>query len=76
MKPLRLQALYTVNALAEAAGVGRRRFHRLLRSVDVRFLRLGRLTFVTMTELETKVPELWESIQATETLRRALDDST
>ncbi len=74
-RPLRLQALYSVNALASAAGVGHRRFQRLLRSVDVRFLRLGRLVFVTVTELEEKCPELWESIQATEVLRRSLDDT-
>jgi len=35
---------------------------------------VGRLLLVPLAELEEKVPALWESVRAAESLRRALDD--
>ena len=70
---LPLQALYRVSELARAASVSHRRLKRLLRIEGVRTFHVCRALFVPLTELEDKVPALWESIKAAETLRRALD---
>jgi hypothetical protein len=74
IKPLPLQAFYRVGDLARASGVPHRQFQRLLKSEDVRVYRVGRLLLVPLTELEDKVPLLWESVKAAESLRRVLHD--
>jgi hypothetical protein len=73
-KPLAVKALYSVNALARAAGIGHRPLQRVLAVMDVRVVRVGRFLFVPLTELEEKFPPLWESIRTAETLR-AFDDA-
>jgi hypothetical protein len=72
---LRLKALYPVSELARAIGVSHRRLQKLLQIEEVRVYRVGRFLFVPLTELEEKVPPLWESIKAGEAMRRALDDA-
>jgi hypothetical protein len=47
---------------------------RLLRSLDVELLRMGKYAFVPLTELEAKAPALWESIRAVQTLLTSLTD--
>ncbi len=61
---LPLSALYTVAALARASGVERRRLLRVLEAAGVKFLRCGRYSLVALSELERKVPVLWDSIKA------------
>lgn len=68
---LPIQALYSINQLARAAGVPHRRLQRLLRVEGVRVLGVGRFLLVPLTELEEKVPELWESMKAAEALRES-----
>ena len=72
---LPIQALYPVSELARAVGVTHRRLQKLLKIEGVHVYRVGRFLFVPMTELEEKVPPIWESIKASESLRRALDDA-
>ena len=69
LEALPIQALYSVNQLAGAGGVPHRRLQRLLKLEEVRVLRVGRFLLVALTELEEKVPLLWESIRAAEALR-------
>jgi hypothetical protein len=72
---LRLHALYRVSELAKAVGVSHRRFQRLLRVQGVQLLRCGRFMYVPLSELEDKIPPLWDSIKAAEMLRSAIDDA-
>jgi hypothetical protein len=69
IKALPIQALYSVNQLARAAGVPHRRLQRLLKLEEVRVLHAGRFLLVALTEIEDKLPLLWESIKAAEALR-------
>lgn len=71
---LPLQPLYPMSELAHAMGISHRKLQMLLETEDVRVLRAGRFLFVPLTELEAKVPTLWESIRAVETLHRALEE--
>jgi hypothetical protein len=71
---LPIQALYPVSELARVMGVSHRRLQKLLETSEVYVMRAGRFLYVPLTELEEKVPPLWESIKAAESLRRALDD--
>ena len=74
VKPLPIQALYYVSQLARATGVTHRRIQRLLSTEGVRVYQLGRDVIVPLTELEEKVPHLWESVRAVQSLRAGLDD--
>ena len=59
MAELPLRAAYTV-----AARIERRRLRRALDEAGVIFLRSGRVNLVSLSELERKVPTLWEGIKA------------
>jgi hypothetical protein len=72
---LPIQALYPVSELARSIGVSHRRLQKLLKLEEVRVYRVGRFLFVPLTELEEKVPPIWESIKAGESMRRALDEA-
>jgi excisionase family DNA binding protein len=73
MKELPLRALYSVAELARAGGVERRKMRRLLQQAGVRVLRVGKLWCVSVSELEERVPTLWEGIRSVETLRHVGD---
>jgi hypothetical protein len=75
IEALPIQALYSVSQLARAMGVTHRRLQKLLKIEEVQVFRVGRFLLVPLTELEEKVPPLWESVKAAESLRRALDDA-
>jgi hypothetical protein len=64
MNDLPLRALYTVGDLARAAGVQPRRMGRILEQAGVSFVWSGRARLVSLSELERKVPPLWEGIKA------------
>jgi hypothetical protein len=66
---LEVKALYSVPALAHAAGVTRYLMLRLLRANHVNFVRAGRSLLVPLSEVETRIPVLWRSILAAEGLR-------
>jgi hypothetical protein len=64
LKPLPLQALYTVAQLARAIGISHRRFARLLAGWNILTLTVGKEQWVPMSELEGKLEPLWDSILA------------
>lgn len=64
MADLPLRAAYTVAELARASRIERRRLRRALDDAGVIFLRSGRVNLVSLSELERKVPTLWEGIKA------------
>jgi hypothetical protein len=61
---LPLKAVYTVGTLARAGSMDRRVLVKILEDNEVRFVRSGRFWFVSITELERKLPPLWEGIKA------------
>ena len=71
---LPIRALYYVSHLARAMGVSHRRLLRLLNIEGAKVFRDGRFILVPLTELEDKVPVLWESLRAADALRGTLDD--
>ena len=75
IESLPIQALYPVSELARAMGISHRQLQKLLKTAEVCLMRAGRFLYVPLTELEEKVPPLWESLKAAESLRRALDDA-
>ena len=66
---LEVKALYSVAALAHAAGVTPYLMLRLLRANGVNFVRAGRSVLVPLSEIETRIPALWRSILAAEGAR-------
>ena len=60
---LPLKVTYTVAALARAIGIGRVRMARLLRSQQVVTYLAGSTMIVPRSEIEEKLPALWESIR-------------
>ena len=71
---LNLQSFYGVCALAEVANVSRYVMNRLLRLAGVRFQRIGRSVLVPVSEIEEKIPLLWNSLQVLERVRRAASE--
>jgi hypothetical protein len=68
--PLGVQALYTIPALARVAKVTRYLLRRLLLASGVQLLRSGRLIYVPLSEIERRIPPLWQSICAGERVVR------
>ncbi len=68
MTGLPLRAAYSVGELARAARIDRRRLHRILKNAGVSFLMSGNFHLVSISELERKVPALWEGIKTAYTL--------
>ena len=67
---LEVRALYSVPALAQIANVSRDMLRRVLRTSGVTFLRAGRVLLVPLSEIQSKVPPLWKTLEAAELLRR------
>jgi hypothetical protein len=67
---LEVRALYSVTALAQIANVSRDMLRRVLRSSGVTFLHAGRVLLVPLSEIRSKVPPLWKTLEAAELLRR------
>ncbi len=64
IEDLPLRAACTVTELARATRIERRRLQRVLEEAGVRFVPCGRARLVSLSEIERKVPLLWEGIQA------------
>jgi hypothetical protein len=60
----KLRAHYGIGVLAELASMTRHVMLRLLRRSKVRFVRLGRVSLIPLTELEDRVPTLWRYLHA------------
>jgi hypothetical protein len=69
--PLEVQALYSIAALARAAHVHKRTLQRVLKANHVELLHAGRALFVPLSEIQRKIPALFASLQAAETIRQA-----
>jgi excisionase family DNA binding protein len=66
-----IYALYTVAELAEVMNRSERTVGRILEAAGVQYIRSGRSVEVPLSEIESKLPILWESIKTALTLRRA-----
>lgn len=67
---LEVQALYSVAVLARLGNVAPYLLRRVLRANDVTFVRSRRALFVPLTEIQRKIPPLWESICLASQMRR------
>jgi hypothetical protein len=63
---LEVRIFYSVAELARAGNVPTYRLLRLLRRNGITFLRAGRAFYVTLDEIQRKIPPLWKSLQAAE----------
>jgi len=61
---LPLRAAYSITELSRASRIHPRRLRRALEQAGVTFLPAGRVKLVSLSELERKVPSLWEGIKA------------
>jgi hypothetical protein len=66
---LEVQALYSISALARLANVTRQMLTRLLQINHVQLVHIGRATLVPLSQIEEKIPPLWESLCAVERAR-------
>jgi hypothetical protein len=66
-----VRAYYAIGELARIAKVSSYGLLRLLRRNDVAFLRSGRALFVPLSEIQRKIPHLWEGLRSAEELRCA-----
>jgi hypothetical protein len=71
---LPIKAVYTIGELARASSIERRKLKRLLEREGVEFLRSGRISYVSISELEVKARPLWEGIKAAHALRGFVDE--
>jgi hypothetical protein len=67
---LELRALYSIGELARFARVPTFKLRRVLKASGVVLLRSGRALYVPLSEIEAKIPPLWQSIAAAERLRQ------
>ena len=71
---LPLRALYSLTQLAKACSLDARTMRAVLDEAGVRFLKTGQSWWVPLSELELKVPPLWESIKAAEMFRHLVEE--
>ena len=57
-----LKLLYLIGELARLAHVSRYLMSQLLRSSRVTYVRIGRMCFVPLSEIQEKLPSLWKSM--------------
>ena len=63
------KAAYSLQELADRAGLSRWRIERLLRSNGIQFVRSGRTKVVLLSELKLGFADFWQSILDREALR-------
>lgn len=68
---LQVRMFYSVAELARAGNVPTYRLLRLLRRSGVTFLRAGRAYYVTLDEMQQRLPSLWRSLQVTQEPRES-----
>ena len=66
----KLRAYYGIGTLAELAGMTKHAMARLLRRSKVRFVRLGRVSLVLLTETEQRLPTPYRYLHALEEGKR------
>jgi hypothetical protein len=57
-----LKPLYLIGELARLAHVSRHLMSQLLQSSRVTYVRIGRMWFVPLSEIQEKLPSLWKSM--------------
>jgi hypothetical protein len=63
---LEVRALYSITLLARLANVTRQLLRRLHQSSGVQLVHIGRTALVPMSEIEKRIPLLWESLCSVE----------
>jgi hypothetical protein len=63
------QLVYSIARLAKLGGVSRFLLRRLLKASGVTFVRSGRTVLVPLSEIEEKLPTLWNSFRSLERAR-------
>jgi hypothetical protein len=61
-EPFALKPLYLIGELARLAHVSRHLRSHLLQSARVTYVRVGRISFVPLSEIQEKLPSLWKSM--------------
>jgi len=74
LQDLPVQALYPLALLARAVGTDRRTLKGVFDRAGVLCFQTGGSAWVPLSEIELKVPPLWESIRAAQMLRHLMDD--
>ena len=59
---LEVRAFYSVPALARIGNASANRLRRLLRANGVTFISAGSALFVPLTEIQRKIPPLWDCL--------------
>ena len=70
-RALEVQALYSIPALARVANVTQQTLRRVLAKNGVEIIGSGRARYVPLSEIQQRIPALWESIKTAEALRQA-----
>jgi hypothetical protein len=74
LQDLPVQALYPLALLARATGADRRTLKGFLDRAGVRCFQTPSSVWVPVSEIELKVPQLWESLRAAQMLRHLAED--
>jgi hypothetical protein len=74
VKALPIRALYSLAELVDASGVDRRILQRALTLAGVPMLKIDRLYYVSLPDLEGSGRALWESIQTAQVRCREVED--
>ena len=61
---LKIKAIYSITELALMGNVGKRKLTNLLMAMDVNLIQYGNRKFICLTEIEARIPQLFESIRA------------
>jgi hypothetical protein len=72
----KLKALYTLAEISRMLGLHHQQVHRLLSSAGVEMTMSGRSVWVPLSELETKLPRVLESVVLVEALRAKAGERT
>ncbi len=71
---LKVKAFYTIADLAEAAGITWFVMQRLLRAKQVQFTRSGRSILISVEEIRSRAPAIWNALVTTQALRREAEE--
>ena len=65
-----VKALYKISELCRFAGLSRYRLRRLLEQRGVKCITAGEAPYVPLSEIQEKIPELWQSLCSAMSARR------
>jgi predicted DNA-binding protein YlxM (UPF0122 family) len=73
MTDLPIKPIYSLREIADACRVDRRALRKVLDRAGVEVFGGGKLAFVSLAEIERKVPQLFDGIRAAHALLRSLE---